>query len=52
MGISGMKMLLNRLFGYGRNPRLPIMPMGKDTGSAFYSRSELRTLLELEISLK
>lgn len=45
LAIPGMKMIMNRLFGFGANPRLPIMPISKDKGDAVMSHPDLQILL-------
>jgi len=46
-----MKIIMNRLFGYGANPRLPIMPMSKDKGDTIMSHPDIQILLAFEKSL-
>lgn len=41
-------MLLNRLYGYGPYPRLPILPMQKEAGDKIMGHPDLVKLLELE----
>ncbi|KAJ9143798.1 putative Dihydrodipicolinate synthase [Pleurostoma richardsiae] len=51
IGISGMKRLLNRQFGYGIRPRLPLLPMSDEKAEAVFSHKYLKELLELESTL-
>ncbi|CAG8978796.1 hypothetical protein HYALB_00011061 [Hymenoscyphus albidus] len=50
--IGGMKMLLNRLFGYGGEPRRPLMPMEKERGDLVMEEKYIKDLLEFERGLK
>ncbi|KAJ5153147.1 uncharacterized protein N7482_009625 [Penicillium canariense] len=51
IGISGMKKLLHRRFGYGDRPRLPLLPMDDTVADAALSSPHLKALLDLEATL-
>lgn len=44
-------MLLNRLFGYGSEPRRPLMPMEKEKGDLVMEEKYIKDLLEFERAL-
>lgn len=44
-------MLLNRMFGYGKNPRRPLMPLGAEEGDLVMAESVIRELMEFEEKL-
>ena len=46
-----MKKLLNRQFGYGMNPRLPLLPMSDEKAAVVFSHQHLGKLLALEATL-
>lgn len=46
-----MKMLLNRMFGYGKNPRRPLMPIAAEKGDLIMAESVMNDLIEFETSL-
>ncbi|PYI03539.1 putative dihydrodipicolinate synthase [Aspergillus sclerotiicarbonarius CBS 121057] len=45
-GVRGMKYALNKIHGYGKDPRKPLLPLGEAEGEAFMDG--LKELLELE----
>ncbi|KUJ15975.1 putative dihydrodipicolinate synthase [Mollisia scopiformis] len=51
IGIPGMKMLLNRMFGYGKNPRRPLMPITAEKRDLIMAEGVLKELVEFEKSL-
>jgi len=52
IGIPGMKMILNRLYGFGKNPRRPILPMSEEQAGLMLENPDLRALLDYEKSLE
>lgn len=52
IGIPGMHGLLHELFGYGPNPRRPILPMSAEKSVEILGKPEIQTLLHLEKNLK
>ncbi|TVY22568.1 putative 4-hydroxy-2-oxoglutarate aldolase, mitochondrial [Lachnellula hyalina] len=52
IGIAGMKMLLNRLFGYENKPRRPLMPMSVEKGDAVMAHKLVRELIVFEVELE
>ncbi|KAL4784164.1 putative dihydrodipicolinate synthase [Aspergillus varians] len=51
IGISGMKKLLNRRFGYGERPRLPLLPMSDGAVEKVLENAYWKDLLETEEQL-
>lgn len=49
--VPGMKYLLNKLFGYGKNPRRPLLPYPEAQGEEILKLPEIKELLELEAKL-
>ncbi|TVY84403.1 L-threo-3-deoxy-hexylosonate aldolase [Lachnellula suecica] len=52
IGIPGMKMLLNRLFGYGNKPRRPLMPMSVEKGDVVMNHKLMKELMAFEADLE
>ncbi|KAH6666710.1 putative dihydrodipicolinate synthase [Halenospora varia] len=51
IGIPGMKMLLNKLFGYGNKPRRPLLPMSAEKGEEILAIKVLKVLMDFEAQL-
>lgn len=51
IGISGMKALLNRLFGYGIAPRRPLLPTKLQVVDKLLGQDSFKQLLQLETKL-
>ncbi|KAL5335970.1 putative dihydrodipicolinate synthase [Aspergillus crustosus] len=51
IGISGMKKILNRQFGYGERPRLPLLPMSDAAVEKVLENAYWKDLLEKEAQL-
>ncbi|KAL3479626.1 hypothetical protein BJX99DRAFT_255351 [Aspergillus californicus] len=51
IGISGMKKILSRRFGYGENPRLPLPPMSDAAVERVLENPYWKALIELEDQL-
>jgi 4-hydroxy-2-oxoglutarate aldolase len=51
IGIPGMHMILHHFFGYGLNPRLPLVPMTKEKGDDVLASEALKALLSFEKTL-
>lgn len=51
IGIPGIKLMLNRLFGYSPLPRRPLLPMDESKGDEIMKAESIRSLLEFEESL-
>ncbi|KAL3458400.1 putative dihydrodipicolinate synthase [Aspergillus heterothallicus] len=51
IGIAGMKKVLNRRFGYGERPRLPLLPMTDSAVENVLENPYWKGLLELEAKL-
>jgi len=51
IGIPGMKMLLDRLYRFGRNPRRPLLPMSMQKGDVVMDHPDLKAILDFERSL-
>ncbi|KAF8136564.1 hypothetical protein EV363DRAFT_1319941 [Boletus edulis] len=49
--IAGTKFLLDRLYGYGGNPRRPLPPIEPAAGEALWEHPHTRALVDLELSL-
>lgn len=49
--IAGTKFLLNKLYGYGGNPRRPLPPIEPAAGEALWEHAHTRALVDVEISL-
>lgn len=46
-----MKMLLNKLFGYGNKPRRPLLPMSAEKGEEIMAIKVLKVLMDFEAQL-
>jgi 4-hydroxy-2-oxoglutarate aldolase len=51
IGIPGMHMILHNFYGYGLNPRLPLLPMTKEKGEEILASEALKALLSFENTL-
>ncbi|KAH0830754.1 hypothetical protein J3R83DRAFT_2233 [Lanmaoa asiatica] len=49
--IAGTKSLLDRLHGYGGNPRRPLAPIEPAAGEALWEHAHTRALVDVELSL-
>jgi len=49
--IAGTKFLLDKLYGYGGNPRRPLPPIEPAAGEALWEHPHTRALVDLELSL-
>ncbi|GJE90732.1 dihydrodipicolinate synthase family protein [Phanerochaete sordida] len=47
-GVSGTKSLLQRLYGYGGNPRRPLPPISREDAEALWNHPHIRELVALE----
>ncbi|KAK5111114.1 hypothetical protein LTR62_005313 [Meristemomyces frigidus] len=48
IGIAGMKQILHRKFGYGKNPRRPLLPMEEARADVVLNDLYIRALMEEE----
>ncbi|KAF8848018.1 putative dihydrodipicolinate synthase [Acephala macrosclerotiorum] len=51
IGIAGMKMLLKNMFGYGKNPRRPLLPMSSMKGDLVLAKPVIKELIAFEKAL-
>lgn len=49
--ISGTKYLLEKIHGYGGNPRRPLPPIDKEKGEKLWEHEDVRDLLAVETKL-
>jgi 4-hydroxy-2-oxoglutarate aldolase len=52
IGIPGMHAILHSMFGYGLNPRRPLMPMLMEKGEEMLASEQLKPLLDFENALR
>jgi 4-hydroxy-2-oxoglutarate aldolase len=51
IGIPGMKMILNQLYGFGIRPRRPILPMTAEKGNGIMKNEDMMALFDFEAKL-
>lgn len=49
--VAGTKYLLEKLYGYGGNPRRPLSPIEPAAGEALWEHPDTRALVDVEVSL-
>lgn len=50
--ISGLKMMVRQVFGFGANPRRPLQTMAEAEGAALFKHKYIEALLKEERSLQ